>query len=50
LETKNIVTKKTWLAFIIEIQIAYWFIKEYGPKENDPSLNSIEEKNKGTRK
>ncbi|XP_024395636.1 uncharacterized protein [Physcomitrium patens] len=31
-----------WLAIIKEIVLAHWFIREYGPRDNDPSLNYMD--------
>lgn len=42
--------RDTWLAILKEIHTAYWFISEYGPKENDPSLNYMDGSKQGRKR
>lgn len=39
-----------WLAILKEIHTAYWFISEYGPKEDDPSLSYMEGSKEGRKR
>lgn len=42
--------RDTWLAIIKELQTAYWFISEYGPKENDPLVNYMDGSKQGRKR
>ncbi|KAG0627459.1 hypothetical protein M758_2G202700 [Ceratodon purpureus] len=42
--------RDTWFAIIKEVMTAYWFISEYGPKENDPLLNYMDGSKQGRKR
>ena len=42
--------RDTWFAIIKEIMTAYWFVSEYGPKENDPSLSYMDGSKQGQKR